>query len=220
MTVHALLAARVNAGGYRETPGLRVTTGEDGAGWLGLFRGLTARGLTGVALVTSDAHRGLTEAIGATPPGACWQRCRTHHAANLMAATPRGRALLHPVYDQPGARSGHAQPGRVLDALADKPPQLAAHRDAARTGILAFTASPQATGRQTWSNNPQERLNREIRRRTGVAGIFPGRDARIRLAGAVPAGQHDKWTQMRRYTGPDVPARRRPSPAGQLPPSR
>ena len=88
VNVHALLATGVNADGYREILGLHVTTAEDGAGWLAFFRDLTARGLTGVALVTSDAHRGLTEAIGATLPGASWQRCRTHYAANLMAATP------------------------------------------------------------------------------------------------------------------------------------
>src|SRR5204863_8227599 len=87
--VHALLANGVNADRQREILGLHVTTSEDGAGWLAFFRDLTARGLAGVALVTSDAHRGLTKAIGATVPGAAWQRCRTHYAANLMAATPK-----------------------------------------------------------------------------------------------------------------------------------
>ena len=87
----------------------------------------TAVGTAGVALVTSDAHRGLVEAIGAAVPGAAGQRCRTHYAANLMAATPKaswpwGRALLHSVYDQPDATSVHAQFDRVLDALTDKPP--------------------------------------------------------------------------------------------------
>src|SRR5512133_800638 len=106
VNVHALLATGVNADGYREILGLHVTTSEDGAGWLGFFRDLAARGLSGVALVTSDAHRGLTEAIGATLPGATWQRCRTHYAANLMSATPKNawgwvKALLHSVYDQP-----------------------------------------------------------------------------------------------------------------------
>ena len=127
VNVHALLATGVNAEGYREILGLHVTSAEDGAGWLAFFRDLTARGLSGVALVTSDAHRGLTEAIGATLPGAGWQRCRTHYAANLMAVTPKSawgwvRALLHSVYDQPDAASVHAQFGRVLDALAEKLP--------------------------------------------------------------------------------------------------
>src|SRR5271166_3115174 len=103
--VHALLATGVNADGHREILGLQVTSAEDGAGWLAFFRDLTARGLAGVALVTSDAHRGLTEAIGATLPGASWQRCRTHYAANLMSVTPKAswpwvKTMLHSVYDQ------------------------------------------------------------------------------------------------------------------------
>jgi len=216
VSVHALLATGVNAEGYREILGLHVTSAEDGAGWLGFFRDLAARGLSGVALVTSDAHRGLTEAIGATLPGAAWQRCRTHYAANLMAITPKSawgwvRALLHSVYDQPDAASVHAQFDRVLDALTEKLPQVAAHLDAARADILAFTAFPKAIWRQIWSNNPQERLNREIRRRTDVVGIFPGRDALIRLVGAVLAEQHDEWTEMRRYIGLDILAKSRPN---------
>jgi transposase-like protein len=106
--VHGLLATGVNADGCREILGLHVTSAEDGAGWLGFFRDLTARGLSGVALVTSDAHRGLVDAIGATLPGASWQRCRTHYAANLMSATPKAswgwvKALLHSIYDQADA---------------------------------------------------------------------------------------------------------------------
>jgi putative transposase len=223
VNVHALLATGVNAEGYREILGLHVTSAEDGAGWLGFFRDLTARGLTGAALVTSDSHRGLTEAIGAALPGASWQRCRTHYAANLMAVTPKSawgwvRALLHSVYDQPDAESVHAQFGRVLDALGDKLPQVAAHLDAARADILAFTAFPKAIWRQIWSNNPQERLNREIRRRTDVVGIFPGRDALIRLVGAVLAEQHDEWTEMRRYIGLDILARCRLTAIEPTPP--
>ena len=214
VNVHALLATGVNADGYREILGLHVTSAEDGAGWLGFFRDLAARGLSGVALVTSDAHRGLTEAIGATLPGASWQRCRTHYAANLMSVTPKSawgwvRALLHSVYDQPDAASVHAQFSRVLDALTDKLPQVAAHLDTARTDILAFTSFPKAIWRQIWSNNPQERLNREIRRRTDVVGIFPDRNSLIRLVGAVLAEQHDEWAEGRRYLGVDVLARSR-----------
>jgi putative transposase len=159
VNVHTLLATGVNSDGYREILGLRVTSSEDGAGWLGFFRDLVARGLCGVSLVTSDAHRGLVEAIGATFPGAAWQRCRTHYAANLMSATPKNawgwvKALLHSVYDQPGADAVHAQFDRILDALADKLPAVAHDLDQARADILAFTAFPRAHWQKIWSNNP------------------------------------------------------------------
>ncbi len=212
--VHTLIATGVNAEGYREILGIQVTSAEDGAGWLAFFRDLVARGLTGVALVTSDAHPGLVAAIGATLPGAAWQRCRTHYAANLMAATPKSswpwvRTLLHSIYDQPDAESVVAQYDRVLDALSDKLPKVAEHLDAARADLLAFTAFPKQIWRQIWSNNPQERLNREIRRRTDVVGIFPDRASIIRLVGAVLAEQHDEWIEGRRYLGLDVLTRAR-----------
>ena len=214
VAVHALVATGVNADGHREILGLQVTSAEDGAGWLGFFRDLTARGLTGVSLITSDAHRGPVEAIGATVPGAAWQRCRTHYAANLMSATPKSswpwvKTMLHSVYDQPDAASVHAQYDRLVEAVTDKLPTVAAHLEAARADVLAFTAFPKELWRQIWSNNPQERLNREIRRRTDVVGIFPDRASLIRLVGAVLAEQNDEWIEGRRYLGLDVLARSR-----------
>jgi putative transposase len=212
--VHLLIATGVNGDGHREVLGVEVTSAEDGAGWLGFFRDLVARGLSGVSLVTSDAHTGLVAALGAALPGTSWQRCRTHYAANLMAVTPKAswgwvKALLHSVYDQPDAASVHAQFDRIVDALADKLPVVAEHLETARSDILAFTAYPKELWRQVWFNNPQERLNREIRRRTDVVGIFPNRDALIRLVGAVLAEQHDEWAEGRRYLGLDVLSRAR-----------
>jgi putative transposase len=210
--VHVLVATGVNADGHREILGVQVTSSEDGAGWLAFFRDLTARGLTGVKLVTSDAHRGLVSAIEATLPGASWQRCRTHYAANLMSVTPKSswgwvKALLHSIYDQPDADAVHAQFDRVVDALTEKLPRVAEHLETARADVLAFAAFPKEIWRQIWSNNPNERLNREIRRRTDVVGIFPDRDSVIRLVGAVLAEQHDEWAEGRRYLGLDVLAR-------------
>ena len=207
-----LLATGVNADGHREVLGLRVATSETGAAWNEFFADLVARGLAGVRLVTSNAHTGLKDAIAANLPGATWQRCRTHYAANLMGITPKSmwpavKAMLHSVYDQPDAASVHAQFDRLLDYVSEKLPTVAEHLDAARADILAFTTFPKDVWTQVWSNNPAERLNREIRRRTDAVGIFPNRAAIVRLVGAVLAEQTDEWAEGRRYLGLEVLAR-------------
>ena len=212
--VHALIAVGVNNDGQREVLGLDVVSGEDGAGWLAFLRSLLARGLTGVALVTSDSHPGLVQAIGATLPGASWQRCRTHYARNLGTKVPKSAqpwvlTLLRTVFDQPDADEVAAQFDRVVDALAAKFPAAAEHLAEAREDLLAFTAFPREVWRQIWSNNPQERLNKEIRRRTDVVGIFPDRGAVVRLVGAVLLEQTDEWAEQRRYMGIEVLAKAR-----------
>jgi len=160
VNTHVLITTGVNADGHREILGMDICSAESEAGWLTLFRGLNARGLSGVKLVTSDAHTGLVAALGATLPGASWQRCRTHYAANLMAITPKSswggvKAMLHSIYDQPDATSVHAQFDRVVEALTEKLPAVAEHLDQARPDILAFTAFPKEIWRHLVQQPPR-----------------------------------------------------------------
>jgi transposase-like protein len=205
-TVNACVvhAVAVNRDGFRESLGLDVVTSEDGAAWLAFLRSLVARGLSGVKLVSSDAHPGLVDAIAATLPGASWQRCRTHFMRNLLTRVPKSAqsfvaTMVRTIFAQPDAQTVHEQHRRIVDQLEQRFPEAAAQLDEAGPDLLAFTGFPKEHWRQVWSNNSLERLNREIRRRTDVVGIFPDRAAIVRLVGAVLAEQHDEWAVARRY---------------------
>lgn len=220
--VHALIAVGVNANGQREVLGVEVVSSEDGAGWLAFLRELVARGLSGVRLVISDAHPGLVDAIGATLPGAGWQRCRTHFARTLSTKVPKSAqpwvlTLLRTIFDQPDGGEVQAQFQRVVDALEAKFPKVAEYLAGARDDLLAFTAFPREIWKNIWSNNPQERLNKEIRRRTDVVGIFPNRAAIIRLVGAVLMEQTDEWAEQHRYMGMEVLTKARQTPPEDMP---
>ena len=199
-----LLACGVNVEGYRELLGMQVATAESVASWTGFFRDLKARGLDQVYLVTSDAHLGIQHAIGEVLPNASWQRCRTHFAKNLSSMVPKTQwptlsAMFQTIFRQPDAAAVWAQAREVVSFCEHRFPHVADYLEEALDELLAFTSVPKAVWTKVWSNNPTERLNREIRRRTDVVGIFPNRDAVVRLVGAVLAEQHDDWIQQKRY---------------------
>lgn len=199
-----LLACGVNAEGYRELLGMQVATAESVASWTGFFRDLKARGLEQVFLVTSDAHLGIQHAIGEVLPNASWQRCRTHFAKNLSSMVsktqwPTLSAMFQTIFQQPDTAAVWDQAREVVAFCQQKFPHVADYLEEALDELLAFTTAPKAVWTKVWSNNPTERLNREIRRRTDVVGIFPNRDAVVRLVGAVLAEQHDDWIQQKRY---------------------
>ena len=210
-----LLAVGVNGEGHREILGIDVATTEDGAGWLAFFRSLVARGLSGTQLVISDDHQGLVDTIGATMAGASWQRCRTHYLRNLLTKVPKASetmvaTMVRTIFAQPDPDQVWAQHRRITDHLHQVGLRDAAeHLDGAAAQILVFTGFPKTHWRQIWSNNPQERLNKEIRRRTNVVGIFPTRGSIIRLVGALLAEQHDEWAIARRYMSLDSLAQTR-----------
>jgi putative transposase len=204
VNVACVVATGVNVEGHREILGVDVFTTEDGAGWTAFLRSLVARGLSGVQLVISDAHEGLKNAIGGVLAGASWQRCRTHFVRNLLTRVPKSAqamvaTLVRSIFEQPDADTTWAQHARVVEQLEERFADAAVMLVDAAPDVLAFTAFPKEHWRQIRSNNPQERLNKELRRRTDVVGIFPNRSSMIRLVGAVLAEQHDEWAVARRY---------------------
>lgn len=199
-----VVAIAVTGTGEREVLGLDVGPSEDGAFWLSFLRSLVARGLTGVQLVTSDAHEGLRQAIAAVLHGATWQRCRVHFVRNALALVPKGvkemvAATIRTAFVQVSPELARQQWRQVADGFRERFPRLAALMDAAEDEVLAYLAFPSEHWRQVWSTNPLERLHKEVKRRTDVAGIFPNSAAVVRLVGMLLAEQHDEWQVGRKY---------------------
>ena len=200
-----VIATGVTATGDREVLGVAVGDSEDGAFWTAFARSLRGRGLGGVRLVISDAHQGLKTAIATVFLGAAWQRCRVHFLRNVLARIPKGRAemvlaLIRTIWAQPDPAAVHEQLDAVADKLAPGFPVVAAMLREAREDVTAFAAFPFAHWKKIWSTNPLERVNKEIKRRTDVVGIFPNEAAVVRLAGAVLLEVHDEWAVAeRRY---------------------
>ena len=208
-----IVATGVSRNGDREVLGVEVVDSEDGAFWIAFLRSLKARKLHGVQLVISDAHTGLHEAIGAVMQGATWQRCKVHLARNVLAKVPKASqdmvaAAMRTIYAQPDAERVHHQFTEMVTMLERQFADAARILDAARDDVLAFSTFPEAHWRKIWSTNPLERLNAEIKRRTGVVGIFPNDAAVLRLVTAVVAETHDEWQDaQRRYLAETTMAR-------------
>jgi putative transposase len=190
--------------GEREILGLDVGPSEDGAFWTSFLRSLVGRGLSGVRLVTSDAHRGLKGAVQTVLQGASWQRCRVHFMRNALSLVPKAAqqmvgATIRTVFAQPDAKSACEQWRRVSDGFRQRFARLSELMDEAEEDVLAYAAFPQEHWQKIWSNNPLERLNKEVKRRTNVVGIFPNEAAVVRLVGSVLLEQHDEWQVSKRY---------------------
>ena len=193
-----VIATGVTRDGRREVLGFDVGDSENGAFWTAFLRGLKARGLHGVQLVISDAHEGLKAAIGSVLLGAAWQRCRVHFMRNVLARVPKGHgemaaAAIRTVFAQPDAAHVHEQFDTIAVMLGRQLPVVETMMLEAKDDLLAFTTFPPAHWRKVWSTNPLERLNKEVKRRTDVVGVFPNPAALLRLAGAVLVEAHDEW---------------------------
>ncbi len=200
-----MVATAVRADGHREVLGFDVGDSEDGVFWTAFLRSLKARGLHGVQLVISDAHEGLKTAIGAVLAGAAWQRCRVHFLRNLLARVPKGNAemvaaAVRTIFAQPDDQHVHSQLDVIAGMLGKQFPIVEVMLQEAADDLLAFAAFPVGHCKKIWSTNPLERVNKEIKRRTDVVGVFPNPEALLRLAGSVLVETHDEWAVTdRRY---------------------
>ncbi len=211
-SVAAVVAIGVTEHGEREVLGLDIGASEDAAFWTEFLRGLVSRGLSGVQLVVSDAHVGLKEAIGSVLAGASWQRCRVHFMRNALSRVPKGAqhmvaAAIRTIFAAGDIEEARAQLRLVADGLAAKYPAVSELLLAAEDDVIAHMAFPREHWSKIASTNPLERVNKEIKRRTGVVGIFPNRASALRLTGAVLLEQHDEWAVGRRYIGAESMAR-------------
>jgi putative transposase len=200
-----VVATGVTATGGREVLGCDVGDSEDEVFWRGFLRTLKQRGLAGVQLVISDQHAGLVAALGRVFQGAAHQRCRVHFVRNLLGLVPKSHkdmvaAVFRTIFAQSTAEAVAATWDTVQDQLAANFPKIGPLMDEAKAEVLAFTAFPRSHWAKIWSTNPLERVNKEIKRRARVVGIFPNEPAVIRLVGAVLADIHDEWqVSDRRY---------------------
>ena len=199
-----VIAVGVRVSGERAVLGVDVGPSEEGAFWQQFLRSLVARGLRGVHLVISDSHEGLKGAIASVFGGASWQRCKVHFMRNALSYVPKAAqglvaTTIRTVFAEPDPARARAQWRHVADGFRDRFERLATLMDDAEDDVLAYLGFPPEHWRQIWSNNPQERLNREVKRRTDVVGIFPNAPAVLRLVGAVLGEQHDEWQTGRRY---------------------
>ncbi len=200
-----VIATGVTRAGDREVLGCDVGDSEDGAFWTAFLRSLRARGLARTQLVISDAHQGLVNSIEAVLLGTSWQRCRVHFMRNVLAKIPKASgemvgAAIRTIFAQPDAAHVQAQFDEITTMLARQFPVVADMLGDARADLLAFSNFPPAHWKKIWSTNPLERLNKEIKRRTNVVGIFPNEAALIRLVTAVIADTNDEWQVCdRRY---------------------
>jgi transposase-like protein len=193
-----VIAYGVRADGVREVLGLDIGLSEDVAVWRAFLQGLVARGVRGVKLVISDAHPGLKQAVKEVFLGAGWQRCRVHFMRNLLARVPKSAqamvaATVRTIFDQPDRAAAEAQLLQVVEALGERFPAVTQLLLEAEGEILTFYDFPPEHRRQIYSTNPLERLNKELKRRSAVVGIFPNRAAVLRLFGALLAEQNDEW---------------------------
>lgn len=202
---HALVVATgVSIEGTREVLGTAVGDSESFDFWREFLVGLKARGLSGVHLVISDAHAGLKAAVARQFSGASWQRCRVHFMRNVGSAVsakqvPPVMAAVKTIFAHTEPEAVAAQWDKVTDTLADSFPKVASMMREAKHDVLAFRVFPKAHWQKIWSNNPIERLNKEIKRRADVVEIFPNPAAFLRLATAVVIEAHDEWQVTRRY---------------------